>query len=82
MATTPGFCFFFVEIPVSSEAAVVPSSHRGRMPPSKGKTSGRYNINAASEAVEDKAVIKSGEVECSIHPVGHDRLTFVLKVCV
>ena len=44
------------------------------------KSSGSYNVHAATLSLQQRHVLKSSEVECIVLPLGRDELDFVVKV--
>lgn len=43
------------------------------------KSRGSYNIQAATVSLQQKPLLKSGELECIVQPLGRDRLDFIIK---
>lgn len=44
------------------------------------KSRGSYNIQAAAQSLHQKPILKSGELECTVQPLGREKLDFVIKV--
>jgi hypothetical protein len=44
------------------------------------KSKGSYNIQAAVQTLQQRPVLKSGELECLVHPLGREQLDYIVKV--